>query len=76
MATRARRRSGYSASAASSVSTTRWSAASSPAGGACRASIAQVIESHHAHDAEGEAAIIRLADMLAHYLLGSRRDPV
>jgi HD-like signal output (HDOD) protein/DNA-binding CsgD family transcriptional regulator len=31
---------------------------------------AQAIESHHAKDAEGEAAIIRLADMLAHHLLG------
>lgn len=33
--------------------------------------IAQVIESHHSSEAEGEAAIIRLGDMLAHYLLGS-----
>ena len=33
--------------------------------------IAQVIESHHSPEAEGEAAIIRLGDMLAHYLLGS-----
>ena len=37
--------------------------------------IAQVIESHHAGDAEGEAAIIRLADMLAHYLLGASVTP-
>ncbi len=34
--------------------------------------IAQVIESHHSADAEGEAAIIRLADALAHYLLGEQ----
>jgi DNA-binding CsgD family transcriptional regulator len=33
-------------------------------------SIASVIERHHAEDAEGEAALIRLADMLAHYELG------
>ncbi len=38
-------------------------------------SIAQVIESHHASDAEGESAIIRLADMLAHYLQGSSVTP-
>jgi HD-like signal output (HDOD) protein/DNA-binding CsgD family transcriptional regulator len=37
--------------------------------------IAQVIESHHASDAEGEAGIIRLGDMLAHYLLGSHVTP-
>ena len=37
--------------------------------------IAQVIESHHSADAEGEAAIIRLGDMLAHYLLGSVVTP-
>jgi putative nucleotidyltransferase with HDIG domain len=37
--------------------------------------IAQVIESHHAGDAEGEPAIIRLADMLAHYLLGASVTP-
>jgi HD-like signal output (HDOD) protein/DNA-binding CsgD family transcriptional regulator len=37
--------------------------------------IAQVIESHHASDAEGEPAIIRLADMLAHYLLGAAVTP-
>ena len=37
--------------------------------------IAQVIESHHAADAEGEPAIIRLADMLAHYLLGTSVTP-
>jgi len=37
--------------------------------------IAQVIESHHSAEAEGEAAIIRLGDMLAHYLLGSSVAP-
>lgn len=37
--------------------------------------IAQVIESHHAADAEGEPAIIRLADMLAHYEQGARVSP-
>jgi HD-like signal output (HDOD) protein/DNA-binding CsgD family transcriptional regulator len=37
--------------------------------------IAQVIEGHHASDAEGEQAIIRLADMLAHYLLGAAVTP-
>jgi HD-like signal output (HDOD) protein/DNA-binding CsgD family transcriptional regulator len=37
--------------------------------------IAQVIESHHSADAEGEAAIVRLGDMLAHYLLGSAVTP-
>jgi putative nucleotidyltransferase with HDIG domain len=30
-------------------------------------SIASAIERHHADDAEGEAALVRLADMLAHY---------
>jgi len=38
-------------------------------------SIAQVIESHHAADAEGESAIIRLADMLSHYLVGDSVTP-
>jgi HD-like signal output (HDOD) protein/DNA-binding CsgD family transcriptional regulator len=37
--------------------------------------IAQVIESHHSAEAEGEAAIIRLGDMLAHYLVGSPVTP-
>ncbi len=36
-------------------------------------SVARVIERHHSEDAEGESAIMRLADMLAHYVLG---DPV
>ncbi len=33
-------------------------------------SIASVIERHHAEDGEGEAALVRLADMLAHHALG------
>ncbi len=37
--------------------------------------IATVIESHHAADAEGEAAIVRLGDMLAHYLVGNPVTP-
>ena len=32
-------------------------------------SIASVIERHHAEDCQGEAALVRLADMLAHYVL-------
>jgi HD-like signal output (HDOD) protein/DNA-binding CsgD family transcriptional regulator len=38
-------------------------------------SIAHVIEAHHSADAEGEAAIVRLADMFAHYMLGSVVTP-
>ncbi len=38
-------------------------------------SIASVIERHHAQDADGEAALVRLADMLAHYLLGAQVAP-
>ena len=34
-------------------------------------SVASVIERHHADDAVGEAAFVRLADMLAHYAQGS-----
>jgi putative nucleotidyltransferase with HDIG domain len=37
--------------------------------------LAKVIESHHAKDAEGEAAIIRVSDMLAHHLLGATITP-
>jgi len=37
--------------------------------------LAQVIESHHAKDAEGEAAVIRVSDMLAHHLLGATITP-
>ena len=36
---------------------------------------ARVIENHHSEKAEGEAAIVRLADMLAHYLLGGHVTP-
>jgi putative nucleotidyltransferase with HDIG domain len=39
------------------------------------ASLATPIERHHNLDAEGEAAIIRLADMLAHYQQGARVSP-
>jgi putative nucleotidyltransferase with HDIG domain len=38
-------------------------------------SLASVIERHHADDANGEAALVRLADMLAHYVLGSAIAP-
>ncbi len=37
--------------------------------------LAQVIEGHHSDEAKGEAAIVRLADMLAHYLLGAPVSP-
>jgi putative nucleotidyltransferase with HDIG domain len=37
--------------------------------------LASVIERHHAADASDEAAIVRLADMLAHYLLGGTISP-
>ncbi len=39
------------------------------------ATIAAVIERHHAADAAGEAAIVRLADMLAHYQHGTAVSP-
>ncbi len=38
-------------------------------------SIASVIERHHAEEATGEAALVRLADMLAHYVLGGAITP-
>jgi putative nucleotidyltransferase with HDIG domain len=38
-------------------------------------SLASVIERHHSDDCQGEAAIVRLADMLAHYALGSTIKP-
>ena len=38
-------------------------------------SIASVIERHHAEDTDGEAAIVRLADMLAHYVFGGSISP-
>jgi putative nucleotidyltransferase with HDIG domain len=38
-------------------------------------SVASVIERHHADDADGEAAFVRLADMLAHYGQGSAVSP-
>jgi putative nucleotidyltransferase with HDIG domain len=37
--------------------------------------IASVIERHHAQDAGGEAALVRLADMLAHHTLGGAVSP-
>jgi putative nucleotidyltransferase with HDIG domain len=37
--------------------------------------IASVIERHHADDADGEAAYVRLADMLAHYAQGQAVSP-
>jgi putative nucleotidyltransferase with HDIG domain len=38
-------------------------------------SIASVIERHHSSEAVGEAALVRLADMLAHYEQGSPVSP-
>ena len=38
-------------------------------------SIASVIERHHSDEATGEAALVRLADMLAHYVLGGSITP-
>ena len=37
--------------------------------------IAAVVERHHNEDAEGEAAFVRLADMLAHYERGAAVSP-
>src|SRR5438876_7647505 len=39
------------------------------------ATVATPIERHHSPEAEGEAAFIRLADMLAHYEQGARVSP-
>jgi putative nucleotidyltransferase with HDIG domain len=39
------------------------------------ARLAAAIERHHADDAQGEAAVIRLADMLAHYSQGLPIEP-
>jgi putative nucleotidyltransferase with HDIG domain len=38
-------------------------------------SIANAVERHHAEDANGAAAVIRLADMLAHEVAGAAVDP-
>jgi HD-like signal output (HDOD) protein/DNA-binding CsgD family transcriptional regulator len=38
-------------------------------------SVATVIERHHSPEATGEAAFVRLADMLAHYALGAPVSP-
>ncbi len=37
--------------------------------------VASAIERHHSEDAQGEAAFVRLADMLAHYSLGGHVSP-
>src|SRR5690349_238337 len=37
--------------------------------------VASVIERHHSDDADGEAAFVRLADMLAHYAQGQAVSP-
>jgi putative nucleotidyltransferase with HDIG domain len=38
-------------------------------------SLASAIERHHAGDCDGEAALVRLADMLAHHALGGAVSP-
>jgi putative nucleotidyltransferase with HDIG domain len=38
-------------------------------------SVASVIERHHSDECEGEAALVRLADMLAHYVVGGAVSP-
>ncbi len=38
-------------------------------------SIASVIEHHHSSDADPESSLVRLADMLAHYVLGGPISP-
>jgi putative nucleotidyltransferase with HDIG domain len=38
-------------------------------------SIASVIERHHSESSDGEAALVRLADMLAHYVFGGSISP-
>jgi HD-like signal output (HDOD) protein/DNA-binding CsgD family transcriptional regulator len=40
------------------------------------ASIASAIERHHSQEAEGDAALLRLGDMLAHYEQGTPVSPV
>jgi putative nucleotidyltransferase with HDIG domain len=37
--------------------------------------VASVIERHHSEECEGEAALVRLADMLAHYVVGGAVAP-
>jgi putative nucleotidyltransferase with HDIG domain len=37
--------------------------------------VARVIERHHAEDCDGEAALVRLADMLAHHMMGNTVTP-
>src|SRR5256886_5560814 len=43
--------------------------------GGLPATVATPVERHHSPEAEGEAAFIRLADMLAHYEQGARVNP-
>ncbi len=38
-------------------------------------SVASTIERHHSEDADGEAALVRLADMLSHYAQGDSVSP-
>ena len=38
-------------------------------------SLASAIERHHAEDSEADAALVRLADMLAHYMFGAPISP-
>jgi putative nucleotidyltransferase with HDIG domain len=37
--------------------------------------VAEIIEHHHSADADGETALVRVADILAHYSAGHRVDP-
>jgi len=37
--------------------------------------VASVIERHHAEESDGEAALVRLSDMLAHYVVGGAISP-
>jgi putative nucleotidyltransferase with HDIG domain len=39
------------------------------------ACVASLIEGHHADDAEGDSAVLQVADMLAHFAVGSRVEP-
>ena len=75
MATRARRKSACRVSAESWGSTTRSSAGVIVRRWGLPGVMAQAIESHHTKDAEGEAAVIRVSDMLAHHVLGAAVTP-